>query len=205
MNYKKRKTDNNMNEKEKMISGHMYDATDKSLFNDRMRCKTLCQKYNNFTYDKTEEKKKLLKQLLGKTKENYWIEPNFWCDYGYNIEIGENFYANHNLVILDCAKVTFGDNVFIGPNCSFYTPNHPLDAETRNSLFEYAFPIKIGNNVWFGGNVTVLPNITIGDNTVVGAGSVVTKDLPENVIAAGNPCKIIRKITEQDKYKFQKN
>lgn len=196
----------NMNEKEKMLSGLLYDAmAEKSLFDERIRCKTLCHKYNNLSPDRIEERKALLKELIGNTKENYWIEPSFWCDYGYNIELGENFYANHNLVILDAAKVTFGDNVFIGPNCSFYTPQHPLDVETRNKGLEYAFPITIGNNVWFGGDITVLPGVKVGSNTVIGAGSVITKDIPDNVIAAGNPCKVIREITEQDKHRFEKS
>ncbi len=193
-----------MNEKEKMLGGLLYDANyEKSLQEERIKCKTLCQKYNNISPFETEKRKNLLKQILGKTKENFWIEPVFWCDYGYNIEIGENFYANHNLTILDPAKVTFGDNVFIGPNCSFYTPQHPIDVDTRNRGLEYAFPVKVGNNVWIGGNVTVLPGISIGDGSVIGAGSVVTKDIPENVIAAGNPCRVIRKITEQDKKRFE--
>ena len=119
--------------------------------------------------------------------------PNFYCDYGFNIEIGENFYSNHNLVILDANKVIFGDNVQIGPNCGFYISGHPLDKETRKEL-EFAKPIKVGNNVWFGGNVCVMPGITIGDNTVIGAGSVVTKDIPANVVAVGNPCKVIKKV-----------
>lgn len=129
-------------------------------------------------------------------KENYWIEQPFWCDYGYNIEIGENFYSNHNLTILDGNKVKFGDNVFIGPNCSFYTAGHPLDTQRRNQGLEYAKPIIIGNNVWLGGNVCVLPGVTIGDNVVIGAGSVVTKDIPSNVVAAGNPCKIIKNLKD---------
>ncbi|MCM1010081.1 MAG: sugar O-acetyltransferase [Fusobacterium sp.] len=193
-----------MDEKQKMLSGLIYDGNyDEALKQERILCKTLCHKYNNLAPDNVEERKSLLQKLLGSVKENFWIEPPFWCDYGYNIEVGENFYSNHNLVILDPNKVTFGDNVFIGPNCSFYTPQHPLDAETRNKGLEYAFPIKIGNNVWLGGNVTVLPNVTIGDNVVIGAGSVVTKSIPANVIAAGNPCRVIREITEKDKYKFE--
>lgn len=132
--------------------------------------------------------------MLGKTGKKYWIEPPFQCDYGYNIEIGENFYSNHNLIILDPAKVTFGDNVFIGPNCGFYTPEHPIDAQTRNLGLEYARPIKVGNNVWIGGGVTVLSGVTIGDNVVIGAGSVVTKDVPPNTLAVGNPCKVIKEL-----------
>ena len=120
------------------------------------------------------------------------IESNFFCDYGYNISVGENFYANHNLVILDGAKVEFGDNVFIGPNCGFYTAGHPIDIKSRNEGIEYAKPIKVGNNVWFGGNVSVMPGVTIGDNVTIGAGSVVTKDIPSNCVAYGNPCKVKR-------------
>ena len=150
-----------------------------------------------------DERNKIIKKILGSTKQNFLIEQPFYCDYGYNISIGENFYANHNLIILDPGKVEFGDNVFIGPNCAFYTPQHPLDSETRNKGLEYAFPIKIGNNVWLGGNVVVLPGVSIGDNSVIGAGSVVTKNIPPNVIAAGNPCKVIREITEKDKTKFE--
>ena len=122
------------------------------------------------------------------------------CDYGYNIEIGENFYSNHNLIILDANKVKFGNNVFIAPNCGFYTAGHPLDYEIRNKGLEYAKPITVGNNVWIGGNVIVLPGVTIGDNVIIGAGSVVTKDIPDNKIAYGNPCRIIR---DNDQYKLQ--
>ena len=132
--------------------------------------------------------------MLGNTKQDFLIEQPFMCDYGYNIEIGENFYANHNLIILDGNKVTFGDNVFIAPNCAFYTAGHPLDPEQRNKGLEYAKPIEIGDNVWIGGNVVVLPGVKIGDNCVIGAGSVVTKDVPENSVAVGNPCKVIRKL-----------
>ena len=194
-----------MNEKEKMINGLLYDPfADESLIQDRIKCKTLCQEYNSTKYAEMNKRKEIIKSILGSTTDKFLIEQPFQCDYGYNITIGDNFYANHNLIILDCAKVEFGDNVFIGPNCAFYTPQHPLDAETRITGLEYAFPIKVGNNVWFGGNVVVLPNITIGDNVVIGAGSIVTKNIPSNVIAVGNPCKIIRKITKEDKHKFEK-
>ena len=132
--------------------------------------------------------------MLGKTGDKFLIEPNFFCDYGFNIEIGENFYSNHNLVILDPAKVTFGDNVFIGPNCGFYTAEHPINSIERNKGLEYAKPITVGNNVWFGGGVNVLAGVTIGNDVVIGAGSVVTKDIPANSVAVGNPCKVIRNI-----------
>lgn len=184
-----------MTEKEKMLDGQLYDANyDNELVNERQKCKNLCHEYNSLSPDKIEDRKNLLKQILGKTGEDFWIEQNFWCDYGYNIEIGENFYANHNCVMLDPAKITFGDNVFIAPNCGFYTAGHPLDFEKRNKGLEYAYPIKVGNNVWIGGNVCVMPGITIGNNVVIGAGSVVTKDIPSNSVAVGNPCKVIKKL-----------
>ncbi len=184
-----------MNEKEKMLAGELYDANyNEELQKEREKAKDLCYEYNQIKPSKQEEKRKIIRQLLGSTKQNFLIEQPFMCDYGYNIEIGENFYANHNLIILDGNKVTFGDNVFIAPNCAFYTAGHPLDAEQRNKGLEYAKPIKIGNNVWIGGNVVVLPGVKIGDNCVIGAGSVVTKDIPDNSVAVGNPCKVIRKL-----------
>ena len=184
-----------MTEKEKMLLGEIYDANyDKQLIEERIKVKDLCYEYNNLKPSQIEERKKLLKKILGKTRKNFLIEQPFMCDYGYNIEIGENFYANHNLIILDANKVKFGDNVFIAPNCGFYTAGHPLDAEKRNQGLEYAKPIEIGNNVWIGGNVAVLPGVKIGDNVVIGAGSVVTKDIPSNVVAVGNPCKVIKTI-----------
>lgn len=183
-----------MNEKEKMIGSLWYDATDEDLTKERTKCKSLCFSFNNTLPSDIQTRNSIMSQILGKTKKNFLIEQSFVCDYGYNIEIGENFYSNHNLTILDPAKVIFGDNVFIGPNCSFYTPVHPLDAETRNKGLEIAYPIVVGNNVWFGGNVVVLPGVKIGDNSVIGAGSVVTKDIPSNVLAFGNPCKVIKQI-----------
>lgn len=137
-------------------------------------------------------------------KKQIFLRQNliFYCDYGFNISLGKNFYANHNLVILDANKVEFGDNVFIGPNCGFYTAGHPLDYVSRNKGLEYAKPIKIGNNVWIGGNVCVLPGVTIGDNVVIGAGSVVRKDIPANCLVAGNPGKIIKKIIKIKKAKI---
>lgn len=183
-----------MSEKEKMLSGQIYNAADEELIKERERCKCLCHQYNSLSPELVDERKNLIMQILGKTGESFLIEQNFWCDYGYNIEIGENFYVNHNCVMLDCAKITFGDNVFIAPNCGFYTAGHPLDTETRNKGLEFAKPINIGNNVWIGGGVTVLPNVTIGDNVVIGAGSVVTKSIPANTVAVGNPCRVIKQI-----------
>ncbi len=184
-----------MTEKEKRDRGELYDANyDKALEQERIKVKDLCFKYNNLEPSKQEKRKSLIKEILGETKEDLLIESNFYCDYGYNISVGENFYMNHNGVILDGAKVEFGDNVFIGPNCGFYTAGHPIDYIQRNKGLEYAKPIKVGNNVWFGGNVVVLPGVTIGDNVVIGAGSVVTKDIPPNVIAHGSPCRVVKEI-----------
>lgn len=193
-----------MSEKEKMLNELRYNPADTELMNERLECKSICYEYNNLPPKETAKRTELIKKLFAKTGNNFIIEQPFQCDYGYNIEIGENFYANHGLIILDPGKVTFGDNVFIGPNCGFYTPQHPLDSETRIKGVEYAFPIKVGNNVWFGGNVIVMPGVNIGDNTIIGAGSVVTKDIPSGVIAAGNPCKVIREITEADKLRYEK-
>ena len=184
-----------MSEKEKMLLGELYNAdNDEELINLRLEAKALCFKYNNLNPRDSENRKLTLEKIFKKSINQCLIEPNFYCDYGFNIEIGENFYSNHNLVILDANKVKFGDNVFIGPNCGFYTSGHPLDYQTRNKPLEYAKPITIGNNVWIGGNVCVMPGVTIGSNTVIGAGSVVTKDIPDNVIAVGNPCKVLKNI-----------
>lgn len=184
-----------MTEKEKMLLGQIYNANyDEELIRERNIAKDKCYEYNNIKPSKIEERKKLMKSILGKTEKNFLIEQPFICDYGYNIEVGENFYSNHNLTILDGNKVEFGDNVFIAPNCSFYTATHPLDYKQRNEGFEYAKPIKVGNNVWFGGNVVVLPGITIGDNVVIGAGSIVTKNIPSNSVAVGNPCRVIKQM-----------
>jgi maltose O-acetyltransferase len=188
-----------MTEKEKCENGLLYDANfDPELINDRMVCKDLCLEYNQLKNSDLEKRKELIKKIIKNSKENLIIEPNFWCDYGYNIELGEDFYANHNLTILDGAKVKFGNKVFIGPNCSFYTAGHPIDAKQRNAGLEYTHPITVGDNVWFGGNVVVLPGVSIGNNSIIGAGSVVTKDIPDHVITVGNPCKVIKNIAESE-------
>ena len=185
-----------MSEREKMISGGMYNPMVPELEQARFNAKSLCIEYNNLPVNARDEKKEILKKLFGKTGDAITIEPNFFCDYGFNIECGENFYINHNCVILDCAKVKFGTNVFIGPNCGFYTAIHPIKAEERNTFIESAKPITVGDNVWIGGNVVILPGVTIGSNTVIGAGSVVSKDIPDNVVAVGNPCKVIKNIEQ---------
>ena len=188
-----------MTEKEKMLKQMMYDANnDEDLLKERAIAKDLCFKYNQLMPSDSENQKKLLEELLGEMDNLAIVVAPFWCDYGYNISVGKNFFANHNTVILDDAKVTFGDNVFIAPNCGFYTAGHPIDAKRRNQGLEYAYPITVGNNVWIGAGVHVMPGITIGDNVVVGGGSVVVKDIPSNSVAVGNPCKVIRPITEED-------
>lgn len=184
-----------MSEKIKMLNGELYSPeSDELLIKERINAKKLCQEYNNLPIENLDDRKALLENILGACGQNYHIEPDFWCDYGYNISLGENFYSNHNLVILDPAPVKFGDNVFIGPNCGFYTAEHPIDAQMRNKGLEFAKPITVGNNVWFGGNVTVLAGVEIGDNVVIGAGSVVIKNISSNSVAVGNPCKVIKKI-----------
>jgi len=192
-----------LTEKEKMVRSMIYDANyDKEILEDRQKSKVLLYEYNHLHPEKVEEKQKIIKKLIAKTGKNFTIESPFHCDYGYNIELGENFYSNVNLVILDGAKVTIGDNCFIAPNVGIHTAGHPIDFERRNKGLEYAYPIKIGDNVWIGAGVNILPGVTIGNNCVIGAGSVVNRDLPENSLAAGVPCKVIREITEADKLKY---
>ncbi len=191
---------NTLSEKQKMLQNKLYDANyDEELIAVRFVAKELCYDFNQLRPSEVDKQKEILKKLLGKTKNQFYINGPFWCDYGTQIELGENFYANHNLVILDAAKVIFGDNVFIAPNCGFYTAGHPIDTERRNQGLEYAYPIVVGNNVWIGAGVQVMPGVTIGDNVVIGGGSIVVKDIPSNSVAVGNPCRVIRPITEADR------
>ena len=192
-----------MTEREKAQKGYLYDANyDLEIIEEETRCADLCYEFNQCRPSDTKKQKELLTKILGSMKENPVITAPFYCDYGFNISIGKNFYTNHNVTILDGAKVTFGDNVFIAPNCVFSTAGHAIDSEQRSRGLEIALPITVGDNVWIGTNVSVLPGVTIGNNTIIGAGSVVNKNIPEGVIAAGNPCKVIRKITEEDKKKY---
>ena len=188
-----------MNQKERMLAGLPYKAWMDGLSQERLENKKKIFAFNHLEPDKIEEKEKLLKEILGKTGKYVTIEAPFHGDYGYNIEVGENFFANYNFTVLDVGKVRIGANAQIAPNVSIYTAGHPIHPDSRNSGYEYGISITIGDNVWIGGNVCIMPGVTIGNNVVIGAGSVVTKDVPDNVIAAGNPCKIIRTITDEDR------
>lgn len=179
-----------MTEKEKMLMGLEYNVQDKEIKEARNRSRNLCSLLD--TLD-SEERKEKLRTLIPSLKE-FTIHRGFKCDYGFNIQVGENFYANYNLVVLDEARITIGDNVLIGPNCSLITALHPLDVKERLKGIESAKEIKIGNNVWLAEGVTIMPGVSIGDNVVIGAKSLVTKDIPSNVLAFGNPCKVQREI-----------
>jgi acetyltransferase-like isoleucine patch superfamily enzyme len=179
-------------EKEKMLSGEHYKAFGEELLNERQKAKGLIFDFNNLHPGDVIKRNEIIRSLFGKTGNEFFIEPPFRCDYGYNIEIGERFYSNYNLIILDCAKVSIGDNVLIAPNVAIYTAGHPLDYKLRNEENEFAYPVTIGDNVWIGGNVVINPGVTIGNNSVIGSGSVVTKNIPDNVLAVGNPCRVIR-------------
>lgn len=164
--------------------------------------KDKCYRYNQLSPNDRAAQGEILKDLIGKMGKDVIITPPFWCDYGYNITLGDNFYSNHNMIITDGAKVSFGDNVFVAPNCCFTTAEHSIDPEQRKAGIEIAKPITIGNNVWIGAGSTILAGVTIGDNAVIGAGSVVKKSIPANVVAVGVPCKVIREITEEDKRRY---
>ena len=184
-----------MRELEKMINGEIYNANyDEEILKLRQKAQDLCFEFNQTKPSNRKKQKEIIKKLKIKTKENFTIESPFYCDYGFNIEIGENFYANHNLTILDVAKVKIGDNVFIGPNVIISTAGHPLSYKKRNEGLEYAYEIEIGKNVWIGANVVINPGVKVGDNTVIGSGSVITKDIKENSLAFGNPCRVKREI-----------
>lgn len=186
-----------MTEKKKMLTGQLYNGLDAQLVEERQIAKELLFDYHALRPNQRKKKDTILKQLLGGIKGEFFIEPPFRCDYGSNIEIGENFYSNYNCVMLDGAKITIGDNVLLGPNVGIFAAGHPVEPEIRLQGLEYTKPITIGNNVWIGGNVAINPGVSIGDNTVIGSGSVVTKNIPANVVAVGNPCKIIKTIKEE--------
>lgn len=194
-----------MTEKEKMKKGLWYDANyDKELLEERKKAEDLCFEFNHTKPSDSERKKRILKELLPNMEKDVSVSSPFYTDYGYNCIIGEKTFINHNAYLMDGALITIGKNCFIGPNCGIYTAKHPVIPEERNQGLEKAEKVTIGDNVWFGGDVTVLPGVKIGNNCVVGAKSVVTKDIPDNVIAGGNPCRVIRTITEKDSIFFNK-
>lgn len=200
-----------MREYEKMIRGELYNPADEELASMRSRVRRLFYQYNNSEEDEREKRQSLLRRIFGGCGERIWCEPPIRFDYGVNTTVGEDFFSNFNLTILDVAPVKIGKQCFIGPNVSIVTPVHPLLACDRNMRpdgkggtfdYEYARPITIEDNVWLASNVTVCGGVTIGHDSVIGAGSVVTKDIPAGVFAAGNPCRVIRPITEKDKMKL---
>lgn len=194
-----------MTQKERMLKEMLYYPADTVLTEERAKAKELCYDFNQCRPSQGEKRVAILKELLGKTGENVWMEQPIYFDYGSNTEVGENFFANANCVILDVAKVTIGKNVMFAPNVSIYTAGHPLHPETRNSGWEYGIGISIGDNVWVGGNVVINPGVHIGNNVVIGSGSVVTNDIPDNSVAVGNPARVIKEITDEDKKYYFKD
>lgn len=181
-------------EKEKMLAGELYNALDAELTEDRTNTRLLIKELNDSKENQIEERNRILKRLVPNAGKDLWLQPPFFCDYGYNIIAGDKVFFNFNCVILDVAQVTIGSRTLFGPNVQIYTATHPMDYQERAIGLEYAKPIIIGEDVWVGGSVVICPGVTIGDRSVIGAGSVVTKDIPADVFAAGNPCKVIRAL-----------
>lgn len=195
---------NDMTNKELAKEGYLYDADhDEELLKERFHSSDTCFKYNKTRPSNINKRRKILNKLLGSIGENSVILPPFQCDYGYNIHLGNHVFINYNSVFLDCNKITLEDNVLVAPNCIFSCAGHAIDPEQRKKGLEIAYPITIKKGVWIGANVTILPGVTIGENSIIGASSVITKDIPDNVIAFGNPCKVIRKITPEDRNKYK--
>jgi maltose O-acetyltransferase len=183
-----------MSELFKMLSGDIYDPGDKILSEKRSKARNLTFEYNQTTRAQKDKRIDILQKLLGSIKGKIQVEPNFHCDYGQNIFVGDNFYANFGCVILDCAEVKFGNNCFIGPQVGIYTASHPINPIERNSGLEFAKPIVIGDNCWIGGHATINPGVTLGDNVVVASGAVVTKSFPNNVVIGGNPARVLKNV-----------
>ena len=183
-----------MTEKEKMLAGEIYDACNPELLNELNAVKVLCQQYNNLLPTDFAARNKMLQQMLGQADADTLINQPFYCDYGKQIRVGKRFFANFCLTVLDEALVTFGDDCFVGPNVSIYTACHSTNPVERNTRQEWAKPVTIGNNVWIGGSVTILAGVTIGDNCTIGAGSVVTRDIPANSVAVGNPARVVKQV-----------
>jgi len=192
-----------MNQKERMLSGKLYFSQCEELIKEYKRAKKLNRLYNQTTEDEIEKRIHLLKEMFASTGERIYIEPPFHCDYGSHIFIGDNFFANYNCIIIDVCEVKIGKNVLFGPGVQVYTAAHPIDTEVRNAGLEYGKPVTIGDNVWVGGNAVFNPGVTIGNDVVIGSGSVVTHDIPDGVVAVGNPCRVLREITKEDKAFWQ--
>ena len=189
---------------ERLQNGLIYDDSDEDLFRRRIEAKKLFRAYNKTEDEDTELRNQLMQQLFKKVGKNVWIEPDFKCEFGKNISIEDDVYINFGCVILDCAEVTIGAHSLLGPNIGIYPVNHATDAEERMNGGCYGKPVHIGRNVWLGGDVKVLAGVTIGDNAIIGTGSIVTKDIPANVVAVGNPCRVIKEITDKDKTGYTK-
>ena len=189
-----------MTEREKMLAGDLYDPLDAELVAGRERARDLCQTLNATRESQQEERRRILAGLLGKGGDSVWMQPPFFCDYGTNIELGERVFFNFNCIVLDVCRVRIGDYTLIGPAVQIYTPMHPLDAAQRRH-HEFGKPVEIGSDVWIGGGAIILPGVRIGSRAVIGAGSVVTRDVPDDVFAAGNPCRVIRRL--QDGMEFR--
>lgn len=185
-------------EKQKMLDGELYDPLDKHLSDERVRARLLIKKLNDSAENETAARAEILRQLIPNAGPGLWLQPPFYCDYGTNIIIGEKVFLNFNCVVLDVTYVTIGSRTMFGPNVQVYTATHPIDAKERASGLEYAKAISIGDDVWIGGSVVICPGVSIGDRCVIGAGSVVTKDVPPDVFAAGNPCRVIRDLSKTD-------
>lgn len=186
-----------MTSRELQRGGYLYPV-DQELLDAHNQAKSITRQLNATLETEREERKRLAKELFAQAGEDAYIEPPFYCDYGYNTRVGKCFYCNYDCVFLDCGAITIGDYVMLGPKVALYAVGHPIDPVVRSTGYDYPVSITIGNHVWIGGSTVVCPGVTIGDNTVIGAGSVVTKDIPANVVAAGNPCRVIRPITEED-------
>ena len=193
-----------MKELDKMLSGNLYLAYDKELSELRFKCRELMDQINSTSFNDNEKRIEIIKTLFSKVGNNVSINKPFYCDYGINIEIGDNFYSNYDLLILDVNKVIIGNNVMFGPRVSIYTAAHPIDKDVRRTNLEYGLPVVIEDDVWIGGNTVINPGVTIGSGSVIGANAVVTKDIPSNVIAVGNPCRVLREITNLDKVYWEK-
>lgn len=180
-----------------MLAGELYDPLDKQLSDDRLRTRLLIKELNDTREDQSEERGRILKELIPNAGTGLWLQPPFYCDYGTNMKLGERVFFNFNCVVLDVTYVTIGSRTLFGPNVQIYTATHPLDHNERASGVEYAKPIVIGKDVWVGGSAVICPGVTIGDRTIIGAGSVVTRDIPADVFAAGNPCKVIRSLVAE--------